>query len=88
MRDKLALIIAILLPLIYSQAINITISSLKGDRLTKHPQIRFESLLPNADFLIDSNLKFQQIDGFGASFLEAGLLCLNDLPKDQQESLL
>jgi len=33
-------------------------------------------------------VKFQKIDGFGASIMEAGILTLNALPADKQEEVL
>ena len=37
---------------------------------------------------INTGVKLQRMVGFGASFLEAGLVCLRDLPPAQQEAVL
>ncbi|MGA2202490.1 MAG: glycoside hydrolase family 30 beta sandwich domain-containing protein [Terriglobales bacterium] len=39
-------------------------------------------------FEINDDIKYQKIDGFGASFLEAGLICINSLPRSERESVL
>jgi glucosylceramidase len=39
-------------------------------------------------FEIDERVRHQTIAGFGASFLESGLICLNSLPADGQEQVL
>ncbi len=41
-----------------------------------------------AAFQIDPATKHQTIVGFGASILEAGMICINSLPADQQEQVL
>jgi glucosylceramidase len=66
------------------------VSSKAGDRITPKPALRFE---PDRDpstvkFEIDEDVTYQKIDGFGASFLEAGLICLNSLPPGERESVL
>lgn len=65
-------------------------SSLDGDRLTKKPDGSFttdmESPLPV--IMIDEGTRFQKIDGFGASFNEAGMICLNALPTEEQDGVL
>jgi O-glycosyl hydrolase len=56
-------------------------SSQDGDRLTKGPGLSFtsdeESSL--AVIKVDEGIRFQKIDGFGATFNEAGMICLNSL---------
>jgi glucosylceramidase len=73
-----------------AQNVQTFVSSKAGDRITPKPILRFE---PDrdpraADFEIDDVVSFQKIDGFGASFLEAGLICLNSLPLSQREAVL
>jgi len=83
--------VALLLPLtttIHLSLINVTVSSLAGDRLTKKKSLHWNDLSLNPDFVVNPEERFQVIDGFGASFVEAGLLCLNSLPKQYQEDLL
>src|SRR5665647_556394 len=61
--------------------INVYTSSQDGDRLTHKSNIRFtsekESSVP--EIKVDENVHFQQINGFGATFNEAGMICLNAL---------
>ena len=65
-------------------------SSQSGDRLTKKADVSFtsnkESSLP--EIKIDEGTHFQKIDGFGASFNEAGMICLNSLAPEVQDSVL
>ena len=72
------------------QEIQLTVSSDSGDRLSAKPPVRFQGA-PSAQkqqFEIRDEVHYQKMDGFGASFLEAGLICINDLPPDQQEEVL
>jgi glucosylceramidase len=39
-------------------------------------------------FRVDESVMYQTMTGFGASFLEAGMICLNRLDKNQQEAVL
>jgi glucosylceramidase len=66
------------------------VTSKAGDRLARKPSLRFEqNRKPSAaEFAIDDEITYQKIDGFGASFLEAGLICLNSLPQDERDSVL
>ena len=66
------------------------VSSKAGDRLANKPPMRFEEAGPKEidGFRIDETKTDQKIAGFGASLLEAGLICLNDLPGPQQEQVL
>ena len=65
-------------------------SSQDGDRLTKKTGMPFtsdrESSLPVIK--IDERICFQKIDGFGATFNEAGMICLNSLNSETQDSVL
>jgi len=73
-----------------SQQVNLIVSSNEGDRLSVKPPAHFEvANHPQIQgFRIRDSVRYQEMDGFGASFLEAGLICINDLPVDQQEALL
>src|SRR5215470_5518080 len=71
-----------------AQSVQIYVSSKAGDRLSAKPELRFEQGTGSADFRIDDSIAFQNIDGFGASLLEAGLIVLNDLAPPDQESVL
>lgn len=72
-----------------SQDVRIYVSSKAGDRLARKPSIQFQnsSGSSSADFQIDDGVAYQKIDGFGASFLEAGLMVINRLPPAQQEEV-
>jgi glucosylceramidase len=65
-------------------------SSQDGDRLAKETGLQFtfdkESSLPVIK--IDEGTLFQKIDGFGATFNEAGIVCLNSLSTETQDSVL
>jgi glucosylceramidase len=65
-------------------------SSIDGDRLTKTENVPFrqknESSLPVIN--VDEKTHYQIIDGFGATFNEAGMICLNSLDSDAQDKVL
>jgi glucosylceramidase len=65
-------------------------SSQDGDRLTKNADASFisnkESTLPAIK--IDAETRFQKMDGFGASFNEAGMICLNALSGEARTNVL
>src|SRR5215470_353687 len=73
-----------------AQTARVYVSSEAGDRLAAKPEVRFTDKKPPAGptFEINEAVRFQKIDGFGASFMEAGLMTLNTLPRDQQEEVL
>lgn len=58
--------------------------------MTNKPPVRFEASTEgdHQAFTIDEDTKYQKMLGFGASFLEAGAICLNSLKAPQQQSLL
>jgi glucosylceramidase len=66
------------------------VSSKAGDRIRSKPSLRFEQDRDPSivKFEIDDDVTYQRIDGFGASFLEAGLICLNSLPPGERGSVL
>ena len=75
-----------------SKELEVTVysSSKDGDRLTKKENVQFtrdkELSLPVIS--IDEKIHFQKIDGFGASFNEAGMICLNSLPEADRVEVL
>ena len=93
-KGRLAKVIAVflLMSCVASVAQNVQtfVSSKAGDRITRKPILRFEQDRDPkaANFEIDDLVTYQKIDGFGASFLEAGLICLNSLPQNERESVL
>jgi glucosylceramidase len=72
------------------QTVKLYVSSKAGDRLAAKRDARFsyEKATTGHIFRIDDSVKHQTIAGFGASFMEAGLIVLNTLPADQQEEVL
>jgi glucosylceramidase len=77
-------------PFASAQTATIHVSSQAGDRLTKKADLQFsDAELPAAPtFEINDAVHFQKMDGFGASFMEAGLMTLNTLPAEKQEEVL
>src|SRR5215471_18284445 len=73
-----------------AQTVRLYVSSQAGDRLAAKQPAHFTDTKPGdgAIFAIDDTVRFQKIDGFGASFMEAGLITLNTLPADKQEEVL
>ncbi len=70
-------------------AVNVYVSSQEGDRLTRKADLRFVdddgSLLPT--LVVEEETRYQEIVGFGASFNEAGMICLNSLDTAAQDSV-
>jgi len=86
-----------LLPIVFfattlanAQTAKVYVSSQAGDRLAAKPEARFGDKTPTAGatFQINDAVHFQKIEGFGASFMEAGLVTLNTIPADKQEEVL
>jgi glucosylceramidase len=66
----------------------LVVSSIAGDRLRRKPSDGFGPSAPAGDrvlFVVDDGVGLQRIDGFGASFLEAGLVTLNTLPRTEDQ---
>ena len=65
-------------------------SSQDGDRLTKMSDLSFTAEKESSitEIKIDEGTSFQKIDGFGATFNEAGMICLNSLNAEIKESVL
>jgi glucosylceramidase len=68
------------------------VSSAAGDRLAAKPQLKFGPHVESPDlpvFTVDETVHHQKITGFGASFLEAGLVTLDTLPsRSAQDAVL
>lgn len=73
---------------IQAQEVRVYVTSQAGDRLLLKPPIRFGNSSGRADFEIDENKRDQEIVGFGASFLEAGMICINSFDAANQQKLL
>jgi glucosylceramidase len=74
----------------YAQQISVFVTSKAGDRLASKPTLHFHSAVHNLKtaIWIDDSMTYQKIDGFGASFLEAGAICLHSLDPAAQETVL
>jgi glucosylceramidase len=72
------------------QVVTVYVSSKAGDRLAPKSPLHFQPKPPGkkSSFQIDAAVQYQKIVGFGASFLEAGLICLNSLAPAEQEAVL
>lgn len=72
------------------QNVKVIVSSQAGDRLSPKPNLHFggKAEVTRPTFAINDGVTYQKIDGFGASILEAGLICINSLPADKQEVVL
>jgi len=90
MRSVLFCVLVIFAPCLFGQTVKVYVSSKAGDRLSAKPDLQFSEAMTasGAIFLMNESVKFQRIDGFGASILEAGLIVLNTLPAAQQEDVL
>ncbi|MGA2629873.1 MAG: glycoside hydrolase family 30 protein [Terriglobia bacterium] len=73
-----------------AQEVKVYVSSKAGDRLAAKPALHFEKAAAGKAVKVelDDAVTLQKMDGFGASFLEAGLICINALPPAQQEKVL
>lgn len=72
-----------------AQQVSVYVTSKAGDRLAAKPVLKFsDGAAQGTAFLINPAVRYQKIDGFGASLLEAGLICINSLNPPQQEKLL
>ena len=56
---------------VFAQTAKIYVSSQAGDRLTAKPELNFTDGKPGtgAIFAVDDSVRFQKMDGFGASFM-------------------
>jgi glucosylceramidase len=72
------------------QEVQVVVSSSAGDRLSPKASLRFatQENQQGATFRINEKVTYQTMVGFGASFLEAGIICLNSLDPAAQESVL
>jgi glucosylceramidase len=76
-------------PLASAQHVRLYVSARAGDRLAHKPAVRFTPATATATtFRLDPAVSHQTMVGFGATFLEAGMVCLNSLKHDRQEAVL
>jgi len=72
-----------------AQTVRVYLTSQAGDRIAAKPSLQFKSgSAGSAAIRIDETVRDQEIVGFGASFLESGLMCLNRLDPRRQEQVL
>lgn len=73
-----------------AQGVQAFVSSKAGDRMSPGAGLHVEQngSSGSANFEIDDAITYQKIDGFGASFQEAGLVTLNSLPRSERDSVL
>ena len=72
-----------------AQEVAIYRSSQAGERVARLPAAAFTEAAAPADsgFTINEQVQFQKMLGFGASFLEAGMICINSLEPAAQEKV-
>lgn len=77
-------------PALNAQTVKIHVSSKGGDRLAAKADLQFAESKPaeGTSFQVNESVKYQKIDGFGASIMEGGIITLNTLPADKQEDVL
>src|SRR6266566_2253957 len=69
--------------------VSVRVSSAAGDRLASKPALRFGPRVAPEDrplITVDDSVHHQRIQGFGASFLEAGLVTLDTLPRRSDQN--
>ncbi len=89
MRLQLCLMSAGLLALpVLAQTVRPYVTSQAGDRLAAKPALTFQGKGGDPVIRIDEKVRDQEMVGFGASFLEAGMMCLNSLDRAKQEAVL
>lgn len=78
------------LPLgVSGQEVRVYMTSRAGDRIAAKPALHFQAAPAQGPaFQIDDGTSLQKMEGFGASLLEAGIMCVNSLEPPAQEKLL
>jgi len=72
-----------------AQEVRVIVSSSEGDRLAVKSSLQFHgSRAPGEEVRVDASRRYQKIEGFGATFNEAGLLALAKAPVSEQERVL
>jgi glucosylceramidase len=86
----LCLCFGFFVPALNAQTVKVHVSSKSGDRMAAKADMAFTDAKPGGDatFQIIDSVKYQKMDGFGASLMEAGLITLNTLPAGKQEDVL
>ncbi|MFN2131314.1 MAG: hypothetical protein ACK2VD_12370, partial [Anaerolineae bacterium] len=69
--------------------VEVYVSSQKGDRLSRKADLYFDQADASLPTLaVEEETRYQEIVGFGASFNEAGMICLNALDAAAQGRVL
>jgi len=69
--------------------IRVWVSAASGERLAEKPAIAFGAAPETVPVItVNAAKRYQTIEGFGATFNEAGLMVLNQLPRAEQENVL
>ncbi|PWT70157.1 MAG: hypothetical protein C5B59_21150 [Bacteroidetes bacterium] len=87
----LALVIAVfVIDFAAAQKIEVIVSSQAGDRLFRKSDATFsaDAKPSSAIISVDEKKSFQTIEGFGATFNEAGMICLNSLSAEKRNNVL
>ena len=72
-----------------AQDARLYVTSQAGDRIASQPTVHFKNNAAAETVVrIDDSVRDQEIVGFGASFLEAGMICLHSLDAGQREEVL
>jgi glucosylceramidase len=73
-----------------AQDVRVVVTSKAGDRLREGAKLHFTraAKTETATFEVRDDVRHQTMAGFGASFLEAGMICLNSLDERAQEEVL
>src|SRR6476469_9971197 len=72
----------------FAQSVQVYVTSQAGDRITAKPALEFKGQTTgSAGFLVQDDSRDQEMVGFGASFLESGMMCLNKLDRSAQEQV-
>src|SRR4029078_7395307 len=64
-------------------------SSRAGDRISRNPDTKFitNTTVSAPEIAVDEKNTYQKIEGVGATFNEAGMMCLNALPIKERDSV-
>lgn len=76
--------------MVSAQVISVYVSSRAGDRLKRKANARF---LSNSEsslqvIKVDESIRYQKIEGFGATFNEAGMICLRSISQNAGDQVL
>ncbi|MGH9327122.1 MAG: glycoside hydrolase family 30 protein [Terriglobia bacterium] len=84
------LLISVCVTSAFGQQVKVYVSSRAGDRMTPKPPVRFvpQERADRPLFRIMTGNMFQRMDGFGASFEEAGMIALSGLTRAKQADVL